>query len=155
VQKAYLFRIWAMSIAEENMYRPSNYVLELLEKERKKNVCILLLCKLKCAYKRNDKTNKQAVIYRWPPLLPIICNLLTCVTWRHVKTLSYIIHVQPCNTAPEKLLGCLASSFTTKIREKLSLIRHVVKQNLLWRVNIVTKDTIRVFGRTSIISRNP
>ena len=68
-------------------------------------------------------------------LLPIICNLLTCVTWRHAihyaKTLSYIIHVQPRNIAPEKLLGCLASSFIPNIREKLSLIGHAVKQNLL------------------------
>lgn len=36
----------AMSIAEENLYSPSNYVLELLGKERKNNVCILLLCKI-------------------------------------------------------------------------------------------------------------
>ena len=55
------------SIAEENLYPPSNYVLELLEKERKNNVCILLLCKLKCAYKRNDKTNKQAAILGLQP----------------------------------------------------------------------------------------
>ena len=55
------------SITEENLYPPSNYVLELLEKERKNNVCILLLCKLKCAYKRNDKTNKQAAILGLQP----------------------------------------------------------------------------------------
>lgn len=66
IAKSILVPECAMSIAEENLYPSSNYVLELLEKERKNNVCIILLCKLKCAYKRNDKTNKQAAINRWP-----------------------------------------------------------------------------------------